>query len=794
MSAHDNLPEAIALPGSAAAVVAWRAQGQLQLTVIAKATFAFARDTEMPLGDPQEILRAEVHHGNNPGRSIRFTNDLAPYLGRVDVMFTGAACSTPGQPVQSMAVRLAVFTPERTALDKTLEVRDRNGFERIPIVYERAIGGINNQENPVGSSDPNVVDPAAPQRPAGFGPISRTWPARKRLLGETPRRVLDGPIAEIPAGFDWSYFQAAPLDQRVEALRGDEWILLDGLHPTAPRLQMRLPGARGRARIHGLAAFGVPEGQLLDLRLDTLRIDGDEGRCTVVWRQSVPVPDEAAIAAARIVAGVELPGAPIAWPETLPERRAAAARSAIPEMAASSVQISSVDVEPAGAPVMSTLMTGDEGAARSKPLPFLPSNLAAPAIAQAPSEPHEHIASGTLALPGDDTDAARAPVVPFVGSAERTTSAPFVAAPMAAPAAPIVAPTAPAASWGAAPGAAASALPASPWSGAAPSTASAAAVPARPGTIGQQAAALPVAPALVAAVPLSALEASNAAAEPQKAAGESAAAAEWVDDGSSAPGAVLDLLWFDAKLPPRARKHAAWRDLLDGLEDKPHDPDIDTPGLADGEDRRAIFEILTHGAPLGPAALRAALKRAIRSDGRFVAPLVLVAGEIAFPFDELETLRALAAAAAPFASGDPGLQGAIEGAREIVKTPDLALIAEVVEGATARLREAYGKGKRALPLAEIEAQADRALLKQRRYQRRDLFGGTQIRALLRLPEASDAIPTYLPAALADALPMYQRFEARIVAEGHLAADQHEAHPVALRAVAIARSSTPAHDF
>ena len=775
MTANNTLSEPIALPGSAAAAVAWRAQGQLQLTVIAKATFAFARDTEMPLGDPQEILRAEVHHANNPARSIRFTTDLAPYLGRVDVLFTGAAHAQPGHPVQSLPVRLAIFTPERTSLDKALEVRDQSGFERIPITYERAIGGVSSQENPVGTSNPSVVDPADPGRVAGFGPISRLWPARKRLLGATSRRVLEGPIAEIPGGFDWSYYQAAPHDQRIEALRGDEWILLDGLHPTSPRLQMRLPGARGRARIHDLAPFGVPEGQTLDLRLDTLRIDGDEGRCTLVWRQSVSLPDESALAAARIVAGVELPGAPLAWPDALPERRAVAARSVVPEVSSASVQIASIDVEPeaVSAPPMGTLTTGDEDV-RSQPLPFLPPSLAAlvPPMAPASSEPH--VASDTIALPADDVDAARSPVVPFVGSAERATGAPFAPAPIPSPAAP-------ASSWsGAAP------VGPSPWSGAAP-----AAPPAAP---------LPDVPAMVAAVPLSALEASNAAADLQKAPvpAEGAAAADWIADDPAAGGAVLDLLWFDPKIQPRIRKHPAWRDLLDGLHDKPHDPDIDAPGLADGsgggEARRAVFEILTHGAPLGPTALRASMKGAIRADRRFVAPLVLLAGEISFPFDEPEMLKALAAAAAPFASGDPALQGAIEGARELAKAPDLAMVPEVVEGATARLREAYGKGKRALPLADIEAQAERALLRQRRYQRRPLFGGLHIRALVRLPDAKEAIPAYLPDALEADLPMYQRFEARLLAEAHLAADQHETHPVALRVVAIARSSSPAHDF
>ena len=35
--------------------------------------------------------------------------------------------------------------------------------------------------------------------------------------------------AEIPDDFDWSYYQSAPLDQQIERLDGDEWILLQGL-------------------------------------------------------------------------------------------------------------------------------------------------------------------------------------------------------------------------------------------------------------------------------------------------------------------------------------------------------------------------------------------------------------------------------------------------------------------------------------------------------------------------------------------------------------------------------------
>ncbi|WP_437941224.1 DUF2169 domain-containing protein [Sorangium sp. So ce341] len=315
-----------ALPGAEATAVAWRTQGQRYITIIVKASFAFTPGAAMWRTEPQEILRAEVHHGKNPARSVRFTGDLAPYLGRADVLFTGDAHAPLGAQVLSLPVRLAIFGASGCALDKRLLVRDKKPFQRVPLVYEKAVRGANGCDNPFGV-DPNegeaiVVDPQDPARPAGFGPIARAWPARKRLLGKIRREALEGPNAEIPAGFDWSYFQAAPPDQQIDFLRGDEWIVLENLHPAAPRLEMRLPRARGAARIEGLAASAASGGEILELCADTLRIDGAEQRCTVVWRQIVPLPGEDDLASLRIAAGVAIDGEELAWPERRPGRAA----------------------------------------------------------------------------------------------------------------------------------------------------------------------------------------------------------------------------------------------------------------------------------------------------------------------------------------------------------------------------------------------------------------------------------------------------------------------------------------
>lgn len=300
-----------ALPGAAATAVVWRSRGRLHVTVIVKATFAFAQGADMQRVAPQEILRDEVHHGKNPGRSVQFTSDLVPYLGRCDVLFTGHAYPEPGA-AGTTAARLGVFRGDQALLDKTVAVRA--GAERVPLDYEHAFGGMSVPDNPLGSAEPTVVDPTDPRRPAGFGPIARAWPARKQLLKATPRKVLEGAVAEIPDDLDWGYFQAAPADQRIGFLAGDEWIVMAGLLATEARAQMRLPGARGAARIHGLTALGWSEGHPLALVADVLRIDGEERRCTVVWRGNFAVPGKAELEAVRIVAGVEIAGQPLAWP------------------------------------------------------------------------------------------------------------------------------------------------------------------------------------------------------------------------------------------------------------------------------------------------------------------------------------------------------------------------------------------------------------------------------------------------------------------------------------------------
>ncbi|XXX81332.1 DUF2169 domain-containing protein [Sorangium sp. So ce134] len=464
-------------PGTAAAGVAWRARGRLNLTVIAKATFAFVDGAKMIPVEPQGIIDADIHHHNNPGRSVRLTSDLAPYLARIDVFFTGHAYAPPGPPQVPFSVRLALVAGERPILDKALSIEPGGPEKAIPLVYERAFGGIGIADNPFGTNRPTVVDPARRDRPAGFAPLGSVWPSRGRLLGRTTRQALQGPILEIPDGFDWSYFQAAPPDQRVEALIGDEWLVLAGLHPKLAVLRTRLPGARALARVHGLSAFGVREGQPLDLMLDTLHIDGDRQSCSLVWRRSFPLAGEAALAAVRAVVGVEVPGSPSVWLAPAEIAMTAPHAVATPDPTGVTLELSEEDVEErhrrgaARRPDATGAQTRRAPVGSAAPLPFRPG--AAPSLAaapgpQAPHPPRGPSVSETHSLSPEEQDhTLTQSLLPFRRTGLPPAPPAGAPAPPAEAAAPSPAAAAPVPPPAAAPAPPAAPAPRSPWGGAA---------------------------------------------------------------------------------------------------------------------------------------------------------------------------------------------------------------------------------------------------------------------------------------------------------------------------------------
>ena len=318
-----------ALAPAVAATRVWRTKGALWVTVIVKATFAFERDAAMGVTIPEPIDRAARHVGDDPMRSLARPSDVALKLPRPEVLLSGAAYVPPGT---IGSVRLAVFGRSGAVVDKRLTVRadpDASGpLQRIPLCYEDAFGGPGHPDNPIGhgvkgDTRPRIGYPDEPTRTAGFGPIAPSWPVRRALFPKALRRHAGEAIVELPDELDFGFAQAAPADQQVDRIVGDEWIVLEGVGAEGP-LRTRLPGVVARARVH---TDGALTDRLDELRADRLLIDVERRRCSLTWRESFAMADAQALATCRISAGIELPNKPIIWPANASSMSATVAMS-----------------------------------------------------------------------------------------------------------------------------------------------------------------------------------------------------------------------------------------------------------------------------------------------------------------------------------------------------------------------------------------------------------------------------------------------------------------------------------
>jgi hypothetical protein len=854
--------------------VVWKTKtGAWTFTVVAKATYRLA-PVESPLAEEQEEpLDQDLHWDDDATKSLRCATDLAPMKPRPEVTLVGHAFAPAGKPVRSLIARMVVGEVDKAIevhADRYLTMdgvlHESQGFTCMPLVWERARGGPESW-NPVGVAQgvrnglgrsvlPNLtvhnegVDTIG--EPMCFGPLGPSWPARRsklaRMAPPMPRTL---PITPLPPGFDFGFFNVAPFDQVLTSLRDNERIVLENLHPDHPRLVTNLCGARPRVFVDWRTAGPQP----IAMRADTLAIDTDKCSCTLTWRGHFPLarPDERG----RVLVATELGGAKMGFAEvadladalrdepTLTNRPRWTGK---PEPQTGEEVGSTTMAEEDARKLIDALPFAQRGSQPPIPpprrsenslhgLPFQPSGSAPhPPLPRAPKPVH----SGTIPMLdalSSRTEEGRTAPHPIAFQSPDDPARPAMAIGgaigasggigngslmLAGAAALPFTPAAPAPVVAPAPVITRQAEADSPWA----SGMAGREEQARPtvGTLAIEAAA-PIQPLLSKAnQDNSVFHTSNLAAQvlpeverpvvqiaeppppppPAEKPAEKAAAPSFVE--------VVDLVWFDKAALPRIRKKAAWRALVQALEDRPPDPDLDDASLgtpAEVEDRRDVFEVLTKGLVLDSAGIEDALAQAIRTDGKVVPPLVLAGGELTFPFDDVETLRSHVAVIAPLATGDDKLKAELALVKDFLATPDLACARPMVEALSARLWEAFARAKRAVSAETLKAHTESVLLQKRRYQRCEVFGGNQLRALLyagdkggnstaqppspptaMTPAANQQgpqpFPAYLPASLSSALPMYSRFRTRVIVEVHLAVDQHETAQSALRILALAR--------
>ncbi len=315
-----------------AATLLWRpARGGPVLTIVGKATFDLKPGVTTLSAVQDDVNERDLHKENNPKLGLHSASDMVPYKRVADVTVVGKAYAPPRELARSVVARLAVGS-----VDKRVEVHaqryirsngsvlDEKFFSKMPLGYERAPGGPHTL-NPVGrglATKPDttgrvplpnlqvpgeVFAPNKPLTPIGFGPIPPGWPQRPLFNGVAESwRGNDWLAHPIPPDWDWSFFNVAPPDQRLEAIGARETVHLEHLHPEEPKLDVTLPG--GAPCVFVEREQGA---QRVPMRADTMWIDTNRLVLTVTWRGQVPLDD--AEEKVRALVAMAEDGAEVSW-------------------------------------------------------------------------------------------------------------------------------------------------------------------------------------------------------------------------------------------------------------------------------------------------------------------------------------------------------------------------------------------------------------------------------------------------------------------------------------------------
>lgn len=298
--------------------------GVRHCVVVVKATFVVRSDGSTAPADVQEPFVFADRHAGDPGStSIVYECDFVPVKPRVDVLVNGAARAPQGRPVARLPVGLRgpgiakriEVVGDRVWIEgpRGVQPSEPVPFVRMPLLYEHAFGGSDHSHesrsrqgaelrNPIGVSFhlngaresilgtrlPNLERPDAPvvlwsdkPAPIGLGVVGRGWKPRIGFAGTYDEDWLADTFPFLPKDFDDRYFQSAPEDQQLDALRGGEMFACVNMSE-AQRFTVIAPGFEVPVRFHFDDRVEASVA-----RTDTLILEPEAGRIIVVGRARV---------------------------------------------------------------------------------------------------------------------------------------------------------------------------------------------------------------------------------------------------------------------------------------------------------------------------------------------------------------------------------------------------------------------------------------------------------------------------------------------------------------------------
>ncbi len=293
------------------------------LYVSVKATFEIGAQGVRVAEKQLPVVAADEPWGKPGESSVRYAGEVHPLKPATDVVLVGDAYAPGGKPASKFGVLFSVGR-----LKKTIAVFGDRKWKagllglrpsepvptvRVPLVWERAYGGrhdlgegrfVAEMRNPVGvgfrgkrsASEmkgtplPNleylyrfIASVSDHPPPAGVGFIAAHWQPRASFAGTYDERWEQERAPYFPADLDPRFFQAAPADQVYPGhLQGGEPVQIQNAAPVGvqrfvlPTCQLEV-AARIRGKVEEPA-----------MRIETLLLEPDRERFSLLWRGAVP--------------------------------------------------------------------------------------------------------------------------------------------------------------------------------------------------------------------------------------------------------------------------------------------------------------------------------------------------------------------------------------------------------------------------------------------------------------------------------------------------------------------------
>lgn len=296
--------------------------GRRCVVIVAKATYTIPVKTgqEPEIHNEQvEPFNSDTYFGDPANSAPKYETDFAPIKRRCDVILHGSAYAPNKEPAIEVKVGLQIGAVNKQFYvlgDRHWEKPLVGGlrpsaitpFLRQPFSYEDAYGGTDRtkankgkvavyRHNPVGvgysphcqlegarapsteALKQRITRPNGKFTPMSFGPIARNWEPRVQYTGTYDQHWQQEVSPFLPDDFDERYYQCAPQDQQTDYLKGGERVVLTGL-TSQGQCAFMVP----KIDIPMTAIMENNERRRLNPVIDTLCLEPDEGRFTLVWR------------------------------------------------------------------------------------------------------------------------------------------------------------------------------------------------------------------------------------------------------------------------------------------------------------------------------------------------------------------------------------------------------------------------------------------------------------------------------------------------------------------------------